>query len=179
MPKGIDRMQEFLKYLGNIRSRTMKVAELVPEERIDWTPADGAMSFGDLLRHIAVTGRWMFVETAMGRPSQYTTHGPEVAGTKAAILHLLEQTQSDSVACLGTLQPSALDERVLTPAGASLTRGKWLRAMVEHEVHHRGQLYLMLRMCGVPTPPIFGLTSEQVREAAVRRTDAGSPAVPS
>jgi uncharacterized damage-inducible protein DinB len=40
---------------------------------------------------------------------------------------------------------------------------KWLRAMVEHEVHHRGQLYLMLGMIGARTPPPFGLTSEEVR----------------
>ena len=36
--------------------------------------------------------------------------------------------------------------------------------MVEHEVHHRGQIYLMLNMLGVATPPLFGLTSEQVRD---------------
>jgi len=44
---------------------------------------------------------------------------------------------------------------------------KWLRAMVEHEAHHRGQLYLMLGMIGIPTPPIFGLTSEEVRDRSV------------
>ena len=36
--------------------------------------------------------------------------------------------------------------------------------MVEHEAHHRGQIYLMLGMLGVPTPPLYGLTEEQVRE---------------
>jgi uncharacterized damage-inducible protein DinB len=35
--------------------------------------------------------------------------------------------------------------------------------MVEHEVHHRGQIYVMLGMLGVSTPPLFGLTSEEVR----------------
>jgi uncharacterized damage-inducible protein DinB len=35
--------------------------------------------------------------------------------------------------------------------------------MVEHEVHHRGQLYLYLGMLGVPTPPLYGLTSEEVK----------------
>ncbi len=39
--------------------------------------------------------------------------------------------------------------------------------MVEHEVHHRGQLYLMLGMVGVETPPIFGLTSEEVHARSV------------
>ena len=36
-------------------------------------------------------------------------------------------------------------------------------AMVEHEAHHRGQIYLMLNMLEVPTPPLYGLTSEEVR----------------
>lgn len=47
-----------------------------------------------------------------------------------------------------------------------MTIGKWLRAMIEHEVHHRGQIYLMLSVLKVPTPPIFGLTSEELRRRA-------------
>jgi uncharacterized damage-inducible protein DinB len=35
--------------------------------------------------------------------------------------------------------------------------------MPEHEIHHRGQIYLYLAMLGVKTPPLYGLTSEQVR----------------
>jgi uncharacterized damage-inducible protein DinB len=40
--------------------------------------------------------------------------------------------------------------------------------MVEHEAHHRGQIYLYLAMLGVETPPLYGLTSEQVRERSVQ-----------
>ena len=35
--------------------------------------------------------------------------------------------------------------------------------MTEHEIHHRGQLYLYLGILGVATPPIFGLTEEEVK----------------
>lgn len=44
-----------------------------------------------------------------------------------------------------------------------------MRAMLEHEIHHRGQLYIYLAILKVPTPPIFGLTSEQVIERSVER----------
>lgn len=37
-------------------------------------------------------------------------------------------------------------------------------ALVEHEVHRRGQLDLMLRAVGVEAPPPYGLTSEDVAE---------------
>jgi uncharacterized damage-inducible protein DinB len=39
--------------------------------------------------------------------------------------------------------------------------------MVEHEAHHRGQMYLMLNLLQVPAPPLFGLTSEEVRARSV------------
>jgi uncharacterized damage-inducible protein DinB len=39
--------------------------------------------------------------------------------------------------------------------------------MLEHEAHHRGQIYLMLSMRGVSTPPLYGLTEEEVRARSV------------
>jgi len=37
--------------------------------------------------------------------------------------------------------------------------------MPEHEIHHRGQLYTMLGMLDVPTPPIYGMTSGEVMKS--------------
>lgn len=62
-----------------------------------------------------------------------------------------------------SLSEADLRRKCLTPAGTPITTWKWLRAMVEHEAHHRGQIYLMLGMLGVPTPPLYGLTSEEVQ----------------
>jgi uncharacterized damage-inducible protein DinB len=39
--------------------------------------------------------------------------------------------------------------------------------MLPHEVHHRGQIYMYPGILGVKTPPIFGLTSEEVRARSV------------
>jgi len=41
--------------------------------------------------------------------------------------------------------------------------------MVEHEIHHRGQLYTYLGLLGVPTPPLYGLTAEQAAERGAKR----------
>lgn len=68
------------------------------------------------------------------------------------------------VACIPPDQTDAdLERKCLTPAGTPITTWKWLRAMVEHEAHHRGQIYLMLGLLNVPTPPLYGLTSEEVQ----------------
>jgi len=56
-----------------------------------------------------------------------------------------------------------LQRKCVTPGGAELAVWKWLRSMVEHEVHHRGQIYVYLSMLGIQGPPLYGLTSEEVR----------------
>lgn len=76
---------------------------------------------------------------------------------------------AQSIAILGALSTDAFSAPVVTPAGATLPVWKWLRAMTEHEAHHRGQLYLMLRMRGIATPSLFGMTSEEVIAASTPR----------
>jgi uncharacterized damage-inducible protein DinB len=39
--------------------------------------------------------------------------------------------------------------------------------MVEQEVHHRGQIYVYLSMLGIQGPPLYGLTSEEVRSRSL------------
>jgi uncharacterized damage-inducible protein DinB len=58
-----------------------------------------------------------------------------------------------------------------TPEGARLTTWKWLRMMPEHEIHHRGQLYTMLGMLDVPTPPLYGMTAAQVQARGAMHRD--------
>jgi uncharacterized damage-inducible protein DinB len=115
------------------------------------------------VRHLAGIERWMYAENALGRPSRYPGHGPELADGYDAVVAYYDRLHAESRAIFEGLDPGALDQKVTTPAGTPITLWKWLRAMLEHEAHHRGQLYLMLALRGVPTPPLYGLTSEEVR----------------
>jgi uncharacterized damage-inducible protein DinB len=44
---------------------------------------------------------------------------------------------------------------------------KLLELMAEHEVHHRGQLYIYLAMLDIPAPPLFGLTEPEVKRRSI------------
>jgi uncharacterized damage-inducible protein DinB len=74
----------------------------------------------------------------------------------------------ESVDIISAFSPDDLNRRCTTPDGASIPTWKWLRSMVEHEIHHRGQIYIYLSLLETPAPPIYGLTSEQVRERSVQ-----------
>jgi uncharacterized damage-inducible protein DinB len=159
----IRTIQPFLHYFGNVRERTMRVARCIPPDKIDWTYAEGKFTLGDLLRHLAVAERYMWAETVQGHPSRYVVHDKELAGSYADVMALVERLHRESIEIFGKLTDEDLLKKCKTPDDAEITRWKWLRLMVEHEIHHRGQIYLYLGMLGVPTPPLYGLTSEEVR----------------
>jgi uncharacterized damage-inducible protein DinB len=159
----IQTIQPFLQYFSNVRERTLRVASCIPPDKIDWTYATGKFTFGDLLRHLAVTERYMWAENVQGHPSRYTTHSKELADGYENVLAFLQRLHAESLEIFSTLTPEDLQRKCPTPGGAAITTWKWLRSMVEHEIHHRGQIYLYLSILGVPTPPLYGLTSEQVR----------------
>jgi uncharacterized damage-inducible protein DinB len=163
----IRTIQPFLLYFDNVRERTMRVARCIPPGKVDWTYAAGKFTLGDLLRHLAVAERYMWAENVQGLPSRVSSHGPELAADLPAIFALMERLHAESMAIFGKLTDQQLTAKCTTPGDGQLATAKWLRAMVEHEVHHRGQIYVYLGILGVDTPPIFGLTSEEVRARSI------------
>ena len=159
----IRTIQPFLKYFGNIRERTMRVARCVPADKVEWSYAPGKFTPGDLLRHIAITERYLFAENVQGHPSRYTTHGKEWADGLDNIFALMERLHSESMAIFEKLTDADLQNKCVSVAGTDVVIWKLLRSMVEHEIHHRGQFYIYLGVLGEPTPPLYGLTSEEVR----------------
>jgi uncharacterized damage-inducible protein DinB len=155
--------ESFLAYYERVRERTLRVANRIPRDHLEWRHREDAFSFGDLLRHLAGTERFMFVENALLRPTRYPGHGRELADGYDQVFAYLNRLHAESVGIVRGLSPSDLQRKCQTPDGAPITVWKWLRAMVEHEIHHRGQIYVFLSMLGIHGPPLYGLTSEEVR----------------
>jgi len=164
----IDAIGEFVPYWENIRGRTMRAVRCIPPDKLEWSYAPGKFTLGDLVRHLATIERYMYAETVSGRPSAYPGCGRELADGYENVIAYIERLHRESLEIFSRLTTSDLQKKCATPDGALITTWKWLRAMVEHECHHRGQIYLYLAMLGVATPPLFGLTSEEVKEKSIQ-----------
>lgn len=160
--------EEFLAWLETVHGRTELVISAIPHEDFDWAPGEGRFSFADQIRHIATIERYMYGETVQGRQSAYQGHGPDLADGPEMVLGYYKRLHEVSVRIFAAIPAAAYTTKVETPAGTPITLWKWLRAMIEHEAHHRGQIYMMLGLRGVATPPLYGLTSEEVRAKSVR-----------
>ena len=163
----IQNVDSFLEYLDKVHQRTMRVVRCIPADKLEWSFREGKFTLGDLLRHMAAIERYMFVETIVGRPSRYSGCGKKLGDGLDNVVLFMENMHRESVEIISRLSVEDLNRKCGTPDGASITVWKWLRAMVEHEIHHRGQIYTYLAILGIPTPPLYGLTSEQVRDRSV------------
>jgi uncharacterized damage-inducible protein DinB len=163
----IQKIETFLPYLDTIHERTVRVVKAIPPEKLEWRHTEGVFSPGDLARHIAAVERYTFTENALGRPSRYPGCGSELADGLDNVIAFMERMHCEAVDLLKTMTPEMLVGKGVSPAGVPITAWKLLRAMVEHEIHHRGELYVYLALAGVPRPPLYGVTEPELRSRSV------------
>jgi hypothetical protein len=95
--------RSFLSYWRNARARTVWVLDALASEDLEWAPAPGAFSFGDLFRHLAGLERFMWAENVAGRPSTYPGHGVELAAGLDGVRAYLEQCHGSAMAIFSGL----------------------------------------------------------------------------
>ncbi len=164
----ISSIAPFLDYFDKIRERTMRVIVCIPPEKIEWRAVKGKFTLGDLARHIAATERNVFAECACGGRNIYAGCGCELADGYDEVIRFMQRTHSESMKMLAQLTDDQLAQKCQSVDGSPITTWKLLRSMVEHETNHRGELYAYLGLLSVKVPPLYGLTSEQLRELGRR-----------
>ncbi|MEQ8524737.1 DinB family protein [Gracilimonas sp.] len=160
----IDSVSSFIDYYHNIRKRTDRLLSVIQPEHLDWTYSEGKFTIADIIRHIAAIERYMYAETVIGNPSRYKGCDKKLADGYEEVMAFYKISRQESLEVFQSLNDEDLKKKCLIPGRTKITIWKWLRAMVEHEVHHRGQLYIYLNMIGVETPPMFGMTEEELRK---------------
>jgi uncharacterized damage-inducible protein DinB len=134
------------------RTVTVDLAGRIPDDRVDFRPWPGAMTLGGLLQHMAAAHH-MFVAVARGEaPTR-----PDPASLPSdlpGIRRLLAAWTEEDAAAIRDLD----DAQLATPRAGirnmTLTAATWLHSARDHEIHHKGQLFVYARMVGVE-PPFF------------------------
>jgi uncharacterized damage-inducible protein DinB len=151
--------------------RTRALLACVPDSLADWKPHAKSMSMSQLAIHIPGLVSWI--------PGVFA--GTELDVTAPASAQLRIRWES-AVATLRTFDAAvvagraaiqgASDESMMEPwtlrAGdhviVTMPRSAALRTLVmNHIIHHRGQLSVYLRLNDIPLPEIYGPTADSVR----------------
>jgi len=146
-----------------------RVLERVPEAHVAWKPHTRSMTMGGLALHLTNIPTWVPITL---KQSEFDL-GP---GNEAAAVRqfttradMLEEFDRNVVAARDAIRGTSDDEMVkpwsLKKGGETvltMPRLAVLRSFVmNHAIHHRGQLTVYLRMKDVPLPAIYGRSADE------------------
>lgn len=160
----INTISSFLSYYERIREVTNRIIQVIPQDKLDWSYMPGKFTIADLVRHIAAIERNLFAETVLGNPICYSGCGKELADGYDNIVTYYNEMHNQSMAIFKMLSNEDLKRTIKSASGKATTIGGFLRSLIIHEVHHRGTLCIYLNLMNVKTPPILGLTEEEVKQ---------------
>jgi uncharacterized damage-inducible protein DinB len=160
----ITSIKSFLDYYEKVRQRTNRLIKVIPESQLNWAYKEGKYSIADQIRHIATIERDLYAEVAAGRSSRYHGCGKELADGYDNIVAFFNRLHQESLEIFSSISDEDLQKPCTSFDNVQIPLCKWLRALVEHEIHHRAELYIYLNILDVKTPPMFGLTAEEVQQ---------------
>ena len=135
------RSELLQKWKGN-RSYTLKLLDALSEEYWDLRPADGVKTYG---------GQWSHLTTWLRTHSRFVTDvtmDKVPVKTHAEVVAALTDFFDALLAYLTTVEDDQLAEIVKVFYGKR-SRAFILSVMDNHLAHHRGQVVVYQRLCGV------------------------------
>jgi uncharacterized damage-inducible protein DinB len=146
---------------------TRRCLERVPEDRLDFKPDPKSMSLGRLAGHVAEMPSWGSITINTDELNFASgDFKPMEMTSKAQVLEAFDKIVAESRAAL----VSASDEHLMKSWSlkngdmtlVTMPRVAVLRTFVmNHTIHHRGQLSVYLRLAGVMVPSIYGPSADE------------------
>lgn len=146
---------------------TRKMLQRVPDEKFDWQPHEKSMTLGQLASHLTAVPRW--VRPALMKDeldlSKNTNQSLELKSS-ADLVAKFDEFLADAFNLLQEISDKEIlktwklsdGEKVLL----EMPRVGVVRSMVlNHLIHHRGQLSVYLRLNDVSLPAVYGPTADE------------------
>ncbi len=149
---------------------TRALLEAVPEDRLSWRPHARSWTLGELASHMANLPNWTVPTLA---DSEYDIAPPDGSGppplpahkTIAELMAALDQSTTAARSAIEACSDDDLAAPWTMLLGGepryTLPKAVVLRTFIlDHLIHHRGQLGVYLRLLDIPVPQLFGPTAD-------------------
>ena len=143
---------------------TRRLLERLPIEKLAWKPHAKSKSLGELATHITELPRWglRIGQSAFAVGSE---KAPPLSSTADFLARFDENVAACRAAMAGMTDEQLKERLTVTRNGAeffTLSKISVLRrVLLNHMIHHRGQLSVYLRLHDVPLPSIYGPTADE------------------
>ena len=152
---------EFLGQYGYESNTTTNVLKALTDASLSQAKAEGHSTLGEIAWHIATAPAYMLGEVGFDMP-KFDWETPKdltVAKLVETYTGLSEKIKVQAAA--KSPEDLATGYRVWD---MDWTTASMLGALISHEIHHRGQMSVLMRQAGLVVPSIYGPNHEQTQE---------------
>lgn len=140
---------ELSRFADAVRESSLKRFRCVAPGDEAWRAGPDLLSFVDVLKHLGDADEWL-LDRLRGGDASHAVIRPGDASPQewSALLERFVELGRARTALVRSLTPARLAQSIVDPEvlGQTTVRFLILRGGLDHEIHHRGALQLMLRL---------------------------------
>ena len=142
-------LAKVFSHWDQIRKDLISIVELFNDDELDYVPFPNSWSVREILLHIANTEEGWFQYVVRRDFDQWPeVHLVEDYRNKDVIKAKLSEVHKSTMDYLSILKIDDLENNIDLPGGEQLQLGWIIWHVIEHEIHHRGELSLILGLLG-------------------------------
>jgi uncharacterized damage-inducible protein DinB len=135
---------ELFSHWDTVRQGLYEAVDRLTCEQLAFVPREGLWSLRTVALHIATAEEGWFRYIVTGELDEWPEVNESNYPTVASVKALLTQVHDRTVVYLQSLDVTDLDRTVITFWGEEVTLRWIIWHVLEHEIHYRGRIYLML-----------------------------------
>jgi uncharacterized damage-inducible protein DinB len=151
-------IDEFVKSWKHESDATLKVLSNLTDASLAQRVTPDGRTLGFLAWHITTSVPEMFGHAGVPLPVTVDEAAPSSAAAIVDVYEKCAQAVTDALPAAWT-DAQLRDE--IPMYGQTWTKGGVLTALIVHQVHHRGQMTVLMRQAGLKVPGVYGPAREE------------------
>ncbi|OAS18201.1 DinB family protein [Paenibacillus oryzisoli] len=154
----IKMIEDFVTEYTREAQGTQRVMDVLTDASLAQKITPELRSLGQIAWHIATTVHEMLSRTGLTFPAP---EGEELAPASARTI--ADTYRTSAAAAIEAIQSQWTDAKLFETSdmyGDQWPNGLTLRVLISHEIHHRGEMIVLMRQAGLRVPDIYGPTRE-------------------
>lgn len=152
-------LDDFFTVHAHLTDGTGKLLHNLTDTSLDQAVAPGHRALGGLAWHLVVTVPEMMQRTGLPlSPLNPETPPPSTAAEISRVHAEVNKELAESMRANWTDADLATEDDMY---GERWSRGRTLAILVDHEIHHRGQITVLMRQAGLAVPGLFGPSRDE------------------
>jgi uncharacterized damage-inducible protein DinB len=145
--------QELFRHWTDVRMGLSEALDKLTDLQLDFSPREGLWSLRETVVHLANTEDGWLRYYSANRWHENTFQAADYP-TIASLKTLLAEQHAVTEGQFANDPDSVLAQVRPLPWGKQATMSWVVWHVVEHEIHHRGEIYLMLGLMGIEAPDV-------------------------